>query len=99
MSFINLLFLKLGSERKVSFDNGRDSSVAEDTYFGIRAASLGYSFDFIQGDMHEQSPFTLMDFLQQRKRWLQGLLLVTHSSYIPFRYNRLKFEIIHILSR
>ncbi|XP_046451309.1 beta-1,4-mannosyltransferase egh-like [Daphnia pulex] len=76
----------LGSERKVSFDNGRDSSVAEDTYFGIRAASLGYSFDFIQGDMHEQSPFTLMDFLQQRKRWLQGLLLVAHSSYIPFRY-------------
>jgi len=82
----------------VSFDNGRDSSVAEDTYFGIRAASLGYSFDFIQGEMQEQSPFTLMDFLQQRKRWLQGLLLVAHSSYIPFRYYTLTFFINILLS-
>jgi len=73
----------LGAEKKVTFDNGPDSSVAEDTYFGILAASQGFSFNFIQGEMWEKSPFTLIDFLQQRKRWLQGLLLVTHSSKIP----------------
>lgn len=77
---------QLGAERKVSYDNGPDSSVAEDTYFGILAASQGYSFDFIHGNMCEKSPFSLMDFLQQRKRWLQGLLLVAHSSRLPFRY-------------
>jgi len=76
----------VGAERAVSFDNGPDSSVAEDTYFGILAASQGYSFSFIQGDMWEKSPFNVKDFLQQRKRWLQGVLLVAHSSQIPWRY-------------
>lgn len=80
---------QLGAEKKVTFDNGPDSSVAEDTYFGILAASQGFSFNFIQGEMWEKSPFTLIDFLQQRKRWLQGLLLVTHSSKIPLRYRML----------
>merc|ERR1712071_334489 len=76
----------VGAERAVSFDNGPDSSVAEDTYFGLLAASQGYSFSFIEGDMWEKSPFNLMDFLQQRKRWLQGILLVAHSPKIPWRY-------------
>jgi len=76
----------VGAERKVSYDNGPDSSVAEDTFFGILAASQGYSFSFIEGDMWEKSPFTVRDFLQQRKRWLQGILLVAHSSKIPLRY-------------
>lgn len=48
------------------------------------ASSRGYTFDFIEGEMHEKSPFTLMDFIQQRKRWLQGLLLVVHSTEIPW---------------
>lgn len=52
----------------------------------MRAFSLGYSFDFIDGEMHEKSPFTLMDFLQQRKRWLQGILLVVHSKMLPWKY-------------
>lgn len=94
IAFIELMIffcLKLGAERKVSYDNGPDSSVAEDTYFGILAASQGYSFDFIHGNMCEKSPFSLMDFLQQRKRWLQGLLLVAHSSRLPFRYTHIFF--------
>lgn len=46
-------------------------------------SSRGYTFDFVEGEMHEKSPFTLMDFIQQRKRWLQGLLLVVHAKEIP----------------
>lgn len=49
------------------------------------ATSRGYTFDFIDGEMHEKSPFTMMDFIQQRKRWLQGLLLVVHSNEIPWK--------------
>jgi beta-1,4-mannosyltransferase len=79
--------LKVGAERKVTFDNGPDSSVCEDTFFGLVAASQGYSFGFIEGEMWEKSPFGVVDFLQQRKRWLQGLLLVVHSSRIPIMYN------------
>ncbi|XP_076058995.1 beta-1,4-mannosyltransferase egh isoform X2 [Oratosquilla oratoria] len=71
------------AERKVSFDHGPDGSVAEDNYFGMIAYRDGYSFDFIEGEMWEKSPFSIYDFLQQRKRWLQGILLVVHSRHIP----------------
>ncbi|GBP39122.1 Beta-1,4-mannosyltransferase egh [Eumeta japonica] len=62
---------QVGAERKVSFDNGLDGSVAEDCYFAMKAYVEGYSFNFIEGEMWEKSPFTLWDFMQQRKRWLQ----------------------------
>lgn len=73
------------AEKEVSFDNGIDGSVAEDCFFAMRAFAKGYSFNFIEGEMYEKSPFTLLDFLQQRKRWLQGILLVVHSHTIPVR--------------
>ncbi|XP_052867365.1 beta-1,4-mannosyltransferase egh-like [Anopheles cruzii] len=74
---------QLQAEKDVSFDNGIDGSLAEDCFFAMRAYALGYTFDFIEGEMHEKSPFTLVDFLQQRKRWLQGILLVVRSPKIP----------------
>ncbi|XP_058443292.1 beta-1,4-mannosyltransferase egh [Malaya genurostris] len=73
------------AEKEVSFDNGIDGSVAEDCFFAMRAFAKGYTFNFIEGEMYEKSPFTLLDFLQQRKRWLQGILLVVHSNTIPVR--------------
>ncbi|KAK9686132.1 Glycosyl transferase family 2 [Popillia japonica] len=79
------LYRFLGAEKKVSFDNSMDGSVAEDCYFAMRALDEGYNFTFIEGEMWEKSPFTLWDFVQQRKRWLQGILLVVHSKTIPFR--------------
>ncbi|XP_064081594.1 beta-1,4-mannosyltransferase egh-like isoform X1 [Macrobrachium nipponense] len=72
-----------GAERRVTFDHGPDGSVAEDNYFGMVALREGYTFDFIEGEMWEKSPFSIYDFLQQRKRWLQGILLVVHSQHIP----------------
>ncbi|XP_064555496.1 beta-1,4-mannosyltransferase egh [Drosophila montana] len=80
---------QVGAERSVSFDNGIDGSVAEDCFFAMRAFSQGYTFNFIEGEMYEKSPFTLLDLLQQRKRWLQGILLVVHSKLIPFRHKLL----------
>lgn len=77
---------QMHAERAVSFDNGVDGSVAEDCFFAMRAFAQGYSFNFIEGEMYEKSPFTLMDFLQQRKRWLQGILLVVHSNIIPMKH-------------
>lgn len=76
---------QVGAEKTVSFDNGLDGSVAEDCYFAMRAYTEGYSFNFVEGEMWEKSPFTLWDFVQQRKRWLQGILLVVHSKSIPLR--------------
>ncbi|XP_045525798.1 beta-1,4-mannosyltransferase egh [Pieris brassicae] len=77
---------KVSAEKAVSFDNGIDGSVAEDCFFAIKAYKEGYSFNFVEGEMWEKSPFTLWDFMQQRKRWIQGILLVVHSKEIPFFY-------------
>ncbi|KAJ8984418.1 hypothetical protein NQ317_012481 [Molorchus minor] len=76
---------QVAAEKAVSFDNGLDGSIAEDCFFAMRAYSQGYSFNFIEGEMWEKSPFTLWDFMQQRKRWIQGILLVVHSKMIPIR--------------
>lgn len=73
---------QMGAERAVSFDHGPEGSIAEDCYFSMVAMKQGFSFDFIEGEMLEKSPFTMWDFLQQRKRWLQGLLLTVHSPKI-----------------
>lgn len=78
---------QVSAEKKVSFDNGLDGSVAEDCYFAMKAYKEGYSFNFIEGEMWEKSPFTLWDFIQQRKRWIQGILLVVHSKEIPLFNN------------
>jgi beta-1,4-mannosyltransferase len=74
---------KLSAERAVSYDHGLDGSVAEDCYFSMIAYKNGYTFDFIEGEMWEKSPFTISDFLQQRKRWMQGIFLVVHSPQVP----------------
>lgn len=76
---------QVAAEKAVSFDNGLDGSIAEDCFFAMRAYSQGYSFNFIEGEMWEKSPFTLWDFMQQRKRWIQGILLVVHSKAIPVK--------------
>lgn len=79
--------MQVSAEKAVSFDNGLDGSVAEDCFFAMKAYKEGYTFNFIEGEMWEKSPFTLWDLLQQRKRWIQGILLVVHSKEIPFIYN------------
>ena len=78
-------FTQAGAERKVSFDWGPEGSKAEDTFLGIVALDQGYTFDFIEGEMHEKSPFTFKDFIQQRKRWIQGFYLVCAAPVIPIR--------------
>lgn len=72
-------------EIEVTFDNGRAGSIAEDTYFAMLAMSKSKRFGWIEGEMWEKSPFTLSDFVKQRKRWLQGILLVVHDNRLPFR--------------
>lgn len=73
------------AEKEVTFDHGPDGSIAEDCYFAMIAMSRGYSFNFIEGEMLEKSPFTIQDIIKQRKRWIQGFWLVVHSPKIPIR--------------
>ena len=77
---------KAKAERFLHFDHGIEGSIAEDCYFAMNAYKNGYTFDWIEGEMWEKSPFTLWDFIEQRKRWFQGIHLVVHSSTIPWIY-------------
>ena len=87
---------KFEAERKVTWDFGPAGSVAEDAWFGLRAVDLGYSIDFIEGDMLERSPFTLYDFVKQRQRWMQGLFMVAYLS--PMRIKTKLFLIMSVSS-
>lgn len=40
---------QVGAERSVSFDHGREGSIAEDCFFSMIAFRDGYTFDFIEG--------------------------------------------------
>ncbi|OQV21824.1 Beta-1,4-mannosyltransferase egh [Hypsibius exemplaris] len=77
---------KAAAEKDVTFDNGPDGSIAEDCFFAMKAFERGYTFNWIEGEMWEKSPFTLSDLLKQRKRWIQGIFLVVHNRDIGFRY-------------
>ena len=74
------------AEKDVSFDHGPDASLAEDCFFAIVAFQRGYSFGFVEGEMHEKSTFTLKDFVQQRRRWMRGIYLTAQSPQLPLRY-------------
>lgn len=74
-----------GVERKITYDFGPEGSIAEDCFFALSAWRDGYSFGFVEGDMHEKSTFSLMDYIKQRKRWVQGILLVLFSRMLPWR--------------
>ncbi|XP_018332980.1 beta-1,4-mannosyltransferase egh-like [Agrilus planipennis] len=75
---------KFAAEKRVSYDNGVNGSIAEDCYFALKAFNEGYTFNFIEGEMCEKSPFSIWDFLRQRKRWYQGIYLVVHSDKLPW---------------
>ena len=87
MNFKGSFFVCLhGVEKLISFDHGIEGSITEDSYFVIKASNYGFSFDWIDGEMLEQSPFTFIDYLRQRRRWHQGTCLVAFS-------NRLKRDL------
>ncbi|XP_071088733.1 beta-1,4-mannosyltransferase egh-like [Haliotis cracherodii] len=74
------------AEKKVSFDFGPEGSLAEDCFFALMAWKEGYKFGYVEGEMWEKSTFSVMDFIQQRKRWIQGVSLAFLSKQIPIRY-------------
>jgi beta-1,4-mannosyltransferase len=86
----------VSAEHDVSFDNGPDGSVAEDCFFILKALSKGYRCDWIEGEMHESSSFSILDHIKQRKRWFQGTFLTARSNAIPLK-NKI-FLIINVFA-
>ncbi len=68
-------------EQKISWDSGTKSQITEDAHFALRAMEKNIRFDWVDGFIKEQSPFTIRDFINQRTRWYSGLtLLVTDTT-------------------
>ncbi len=72
-------------EQHIGFDHGPMSSITEDAYFALLAQAAGAEFAFIHAFMFEQSPFTMRDYVKQRRRWFGGLWLCVLSPEIPLR--------------
>ena len=54
-------------EHRVGWDFGE--TWGEDSLFGLKAQELGYKIEWLKGRLYEQSPFSIKDFLKQRRRW------------------------------
>jgi len=65
-----------GLEKMVGFDLGGRGSITEDAYFALVCADRGVKFKWVEGYIREQSPFTLIELLKQRRRWITGLRLL-----------------------
>lgn len=71
-------------EESITWDVGGHGSITEDSYFALMAMQRGVRFDWVEGFIREQSPFTLMDILRQRRRWFCGLWQVARDPTLDF---------------
>ena len=66
-------------ERDITWDVGGHGSITEDSYFALLAMERGVTFDWVEGFIREQSPFTVFDIVRQRRRWYCGLAHVSRD--------------------
>ncbi len=71
-------------EQKITWDSGARSNVTEDAYFALKAMEENIRFDWVDGFIKEQSPFTIIDFINQRSRWFCGLVFVATDVKLKF---------------
>lgn len=74
-----------GVEKCIGFDHGFEASITEDAYFALLLQAAGFEFKFLNTFMYEKSPFTVADFVRQRRRWFGGLWLCVLSRNIPLK--------------
>lgn len=71
-------------EKELTWDSGARSQITEDAYLALKAMENKIQFDWIDGFIREQSPFTFRDFLNQRVRWFCGLTMVITDKKLKF---------------
>ncbi|KAK3607184.1 hypothetical protein CHS0354_007099 [Potamilus streckersoni] len=87
----SFIIVKAPVEKALGFDFGPNGSIAEDLFFALEAWKRGYKFNFVEGEMWEKSPFTIADYIRQRKRWFVGRMLGSLSPTIPIKCKLLIF--------
>ncbi|MBL8162280.1 MAG: glycosyltransferase family 2 protein [Anaerolineae bacterium] len=72
-------------EASIGFDHGVAASITEDSYFALVAQTRGVPFAFINARMYEKSPFSVMDFIKQRRRWFGGIWFCVKTPDLPIK--------------
>jgi hypothetical protein len=72
-------------ENEIGWDWGSKSILAEDTYFAFKAMEKNIEFDWVDGFIKEQSPFSIGDIIRQRMRWYTGLSLIATDRSLKLR--------------
>jgi cellulose synthase/poly-beta-1,6-N-acetylglucosamine synthase-like glycosyltransferase len=84
------ILIRSDVEQQIGWDFGK--TWGEDSLFGLKAQELGYRIEWLKGRLYEQSPFTIKDFLKQRRRW------ALHSFDILKRKLPLKVKLTYFYS-
>ena len=67
------MLIRADMEEEVGWDFG--PVMAEDLIFGLLSSSkIGRVWGWLRGKLYEQSPFSLIDFFKQRRRWVWGII-------------------------
>jgi len=83
---------RLDLEEKVGWDFGFMRT--EDAMFGLLVNQhFKNTLGWLKGKLYEQSPFTIKEFIKQRRRWLWGKLEMLAKKEI-----RLKYKLIDLVS-
>jgi egghead protein (zeste-white 4 protein) len=82
----SFILVRNSVEKAVGFDVGPAGSITEDAFWAMLAMDKGYRCRWVDGYLVEQSPQSVWDFLEQRRRWFQGLILVVRHAQVAVRY-------------
>ncbi|ACS33091.1 glycosyltransferase family 2 protein [Thermococcus gammatolerans] len=71
---------------------------AEDAYFGLLINKyFNKAWGWLKGKLYEQSPYSIKDFLKQRRRWLWGKLdILLKNKTVGVKYKLI--QAIHLIS-
>lgn len=73
-------------EKEIGFDFGPEGSITEDAFWALKAMEAGRRARWCDGYLEEQSTQSVLDFLRQRRRWWQGLVLVSLYAPVKIRF-------------
>jgi len=73
-------------EQAMGFDVGPVGSLTEDAWWGTVAVARGVRCRWVDGYVAEQCTHKASDFLQQRRRWFNGLARTSMHAPAPFRW-------------
>jgi len=68
------------------FDFGPKGDITEDAFWAMKAMEGDHRCRWVEGYLEEQSCMSLLDFLKQRRRWIQGLALVALYAPVKLRW-------------